>query len=39
MSEHLFAWRTTTTARHTYDAEAMGIDLDPVLCTAEIRAG
>ena len=33
MSEHLFAWRTTTTARLTDDAEAMGIDLDPVLCT------
>ena len=33
MSEHLFAWRTTTTARLTDDAEAMGNDLDPVLCT------
>ena len=31
--EHLFAWRTTTTARLTDDAEAMGNDLDPVLCT------
>src|SRR5208337_1356916 len=26
MSEHLFAWRTTTTARLTDDAEAMGND-------------
>ena len=33
VSEHLFAWRTTTTARLTDDAEAMGNDLDPVLCT------
>src|SRR5271165_6999882 len=33
MSVHLFAWRTTTTARLTDDAEAMGNDLDPVLCT------
>src|SRR3974377_607915 len=33
MSEHLFAWWTTTTARLTDDAEAMGNDLDPVLCT------
>ncbi|MGO9272861.1 MAG: hypothetical protein ACLQOO_21930, partial [Terriglobia bacterium] len=33
MSEHLFAWRTTTTARLSDDAEAMGNDLDPVLCT------
>ena len=33
VSEHLFAWRTTTTARLTNDAEAMGNDLDPVLCT------
>ena len=33
MSEHLFAWRTTTTARLTDDAEAMANDLDPVLCT------
>src|SRR5208283_5039887 len=33
VSEHLFAWRTTTTARLTDDAEAMGSDLDPVLCT------
>ena len=33
MSEHLFARRTTTTARLTDDAEAMGNDLDPVLCT------
>ena len=32
MSEHLFARRTTTTARLTDDAEAMGYDLDPVLC-------
>src|SRR5271165_4101168 len=32
-AEHLFAWRTTTTARLTDDAEAMGNDLDPVLCT------
>ena len=32
MSEHLFAWRTTTTARLRDDAEAMGNDLDPVLC-------
>ncbi|MGC1718392.1 MAG: hypothetical protein WA746_05350, partial [Isosphaeraceae bacterium] len=38
MSEHLFAWRTTTTARLTDDAEAMGNDLDPVLCTVR-RAG
>ena len=30
---HLFARRTTTTARLTDDAEAMGNDLDPVLCT------
>ena len=36
MSEHLFAWRTTTTARLTDDAEAMGNDLDPVLCTIGI---
>ena len=33
VSEHLFAWRTTTTARLTDDAEAMGNDLHPVLCT------
>src|SRR5271157_1171676 len=33
VSGHLFAWRTTTTARLTDDAEAMGNDLDPVLCT------
>ena len=33
MSEHLFARRTTTTARLMDDAEAMGNDLDPVLCT------
>ena len=33
VSEHLFAWRTTTRARLTDDAEAMGNDLDPVLCT------
>src|SRR5208283_553781 len=33
VSEHLFARRTTTTARLTDDAEAMGNDLDPVLCT------
>ena len=33
VSEHLFAWRTTTMARLTDDAEAMGNDLDPVLCT------
>ena len=33
VSEHLFAWRTTTTARLTDDAEAMGNDLDPVLRT------
>jgi len=33
VSEHFFAWRTTTTARLTDDAEAMGNDLDPVLCT------
>jgi len=33
MSERLFARRTTTTARLTDDAEAMGNDLDPVLCT------
>ena len=33
VSEHLFAWRTTTTARLTDDAEAMGNDLDPILCT------
>ena len=33
VSERLFAWRTTTTARLTDDAEAMGNDLDPVLCT------
>ena len=33
VSEHLFAWRTTTTARLRDDAEAMGNDLDPVLCT------
>ena len=33
MSEHLFARRTTTTARLTDDAAAMGNDLDPVLCT------
>ena len=33
VSEHLFAWRMTTTARLTDDAEAMGNDLDPVLCT------
>ncbi len=33
MSEHLFPRRTTTTARLTDDAEAMGNDLDPVLCT------
>src|SRR5271165_6602475 len=33
VSEHLFAWRTTTTARLTDDVEAMGNDLDPVLCT------
>ena len=32
-AEHLFAWRTTTTARLTDAAEAMGNDLDPVLCT------
>jgi hypothetical protein len=32
-AEHLFARRTTTTARLTDDAEAMGNDLDPVLCT------
>ena len=31
--EHLFARWTTTTARLTDDAEAMGNDLDPVLCT------
>ena len=33
MSEHLFARRTTTTARLTDDAEAMGNDLDPIFCT------
>ena len=33
VSEHLFARRTTTTARLMDDAEAMGNDLDPVLCT------
>ncbi len=33
VSEQLFAWRTTTTARLMDDAEAMGNDLDPVLCT------
>jgi len=33
VSEHLFARWTTTTARLTEDAEAMGNDLDPVLCT------
>ena len=32
-AEHLFAWWTTTTARLTDDAAAMGNDLDPVLCT------
>ncbi len=32
MSGHVFARRTTTTARLTDDAEAMGYDLDPVLC-------
>ena len=39
MSEHLFAWRTTTTARLTDDAEAMGNDLDPVLCTVGPATG
>ena len=33
VSEHLFARRTTTTARLTDDGEAMGNDLDSVLCT------
>ena len=33
VSEYLFAWRTTTTARLTDDTEAMGNNLDPVLCT------
>ena len=33
VSEHLFAWWTTTTGGHTDDAEATGNDLDPVLCT------
>src|SRR5208283_6132265 len=31
VSEHLFARWTTTTARLTDDAEAMGNDLDPLL--------
>ena len=33
VSGHLFARRTTTTARLMDDAETMGNDLDPVLCT------
>jgi hypothetical protein len=39
VSEHLFAWRTSTTARLTDDAEAMGNDLDPVLCTVGPATG
>ena len=39
VSEHLFARRTTTTARLTDDAEAMGNDLDPVLCTVGPATG
>ena len=33
MSEHLFAGRRTTTARLTDYAEAMGNDVDPILCS------